>query len=79
MFLSKVDKSSAEDLESAVAELEPPDMESLEGRRLKLDFSRSHASDYFVALGSWDDRKREAVREVLRVLRNNFHQFPRPW
>ena len=79
MFPPKVDKSSAEDLESAVAELEPQGFESLEGRRLKLVFSRSHASDYFVALGSWDNRKRDAVREVLRALRKNFHQFPRPW
>eukprot|EP00904_Undaria_pinnatifida_P013525 jgi/Undpi1/9302/HiC_scaffold_26.g11760.m1 len=76
----EVDKSSPEDLESAVGDLKPRGFESIEEQqRLKLVFSRSHASDYFVALGSWDERKREAVREVLRVLRNNFHQFPRPW
>ncbi|CAM9214294.1 unnamed protein product [Ectocarpus sp. 8 AP-2014] len=37
------------------------------------------ASYHLVNVGSWDERKRNIVREVLQEARSNFHRHPRPW
>lgn len=69
-----------EDLEGALEEIDAQGFDHLEWNRLKIVLSRAHASsNYLASLGSWDDWKREAVRKVLREIRDNFHQFPRPW
>eukprot|EP00752_Nemacystus_decipiens_P017727 g15895.t1 len=76
----EADTSSMEFLEGALEEIDVHGQDHLEWDHLKIVLSRSHASSNFLAsLGSWDDWKRQAVRKVLRELRDNFHQFPRPW
>ncbi|CAM9250414.1 unnamed protein product, partial [Hapterophycus canaliculatus] len=37
------------------------------------------ASQYLLNVGSWDEPKREIVRNVLQRARDNFHRHPRPW
>ena len=37
------------------------------------------ASSHLIAVGSWDERKREISRNVLHEARKIFHQHPRPW
>ncbi|CAM9182579.1 unnamed protein product [Ectocarpus sp. 8 AP-2014] len=37
------------------------------------------ATYHVVNVGSWDERKRNIVREVLQEARSNFHRHPRPW
>lgn len=69
-----------ENLEGVLEEIDVNGLDHLEWNRLKIVLPRAHASsNYLASLGSWDDRKREAVRKVLREFRDNFHQFPRPW
>lgn len=78
--LLKTDTFNAEDLESALGEIDTLGFDNLEWDRLKIVLHRAHASsDFFASLGSWDDWKREAARKVLREFRENFHHFPRPW
>lgn len=79
LISQKADTYSAQDLGSALEEVEAHGLGDLPWDRLKLTLRRSHASSYLTSLGSWDDWKRQAVRGVLRETRKNFHKYPRPW
>ncbi|CAM9840597.1 unnamed protein product [Ectocarpus sp. 6 AP-2014] len=47
--------------------------------RVVFSLTATLASQHLVNIGSWDERKRKIVREVLQEARSNFHRHPRPW
>lgn len=47
--------------------------------RVLFTFHPSYASQHLLAVGNWDEARRNAVRMVLQQARENFHKHPRPW
>lgn len=47
--------------------------------RVMFTFHPSFASQHLLAVGNWDEARRNAARTVLQQARENFHKHPRPW
>lgn len=47
--------------------------------RVMFTFHPSYASQNLLAVGNWDETRRNDVRTVLHQARVNFHKHPRPW
>lgn len=47
--------------------------------RVIFTIDATSASQHLLAIGSWDETKRQTVRAVLEEARTNFHWHPRRW
>lgn len=77
--LQDVAINEASVLDGVKGEIEERGITNLPWDRLVITMARSLASAHLAATGSWDERKKQIVREVLQEARSNFHQHPRPW
>ncbi|CAM9177227.1 unnamed protein product, partial [Hapterophycus canaliculatus] len=59
--------------------LEERDIKDQPWDNVVFTLSATLASHHLVNIGSWDERKRTIVRDVLGEAKKNFHQHPRPW
>ncbi|CAM9440628.1 unnamed protein product, partial [Ectocarpus fasciculatus] len=64
---------------SVQRELEAAGFAGRTWRHLVFEVDKSWTAHRLTNLGSWDQSKRETVRDVLRQMRQNFHRHPRPW
>ena len=47
--------------------------------RVRFTFHRGFPSRHLIAVGNWDETRRNTIRTVLQEARQNFHRHPRPW
>ncbi|CAM9178418.1 unnamed protein product [Ectocarpus sp. 12 AP-2014] len=60
-------------------QLQQSDIKNQRWGRVVFSVDLMLATYHLVNVGSWDERKRNIVREVLQEARLNFHRYPRPW
>ena len=77
--LQKTKIEEVEFLENLKVEIASKGLANVPWDRVLIMMPSALASSHIVAVGSWDERKREIGRNVLQEARKNFHQHPRPW
>ncbi|CAM9300435.1 unnamed protein product [Ectocarpus sp. 8 AP-2014] len=79
MIVEPKKRSFAQSIREMKTKLQQSDIKRQRWDRVVFSVDLMLASHHLVNIGSWDERKRRIVREVLQEARSNFHRHPRPW
>ena len=81
MFLSlvQVGTKSLEVFEVARRAINEDEFKDEGWDRVMFKHDASFACRHLLAIGNWDDDRRQLVRTIIGQARQNFHVHPRPW
>lgn len=75
----QIGQTSLDVVRVIVRELEATGIAKAPYDRVMFTFHPSYASQHLLAIGNWDETRRQSVRTILQQARQNFHRHPRPW
>ena len=78
-LIAQIGPNKVESLERAIVSLKEGEFKAEGWDRVMFRIRLSFAGRHMLALGNWDEDRRQRVRTIIGQARHNFHLHPRQW
>ena len=79
VITEQVGARSLDTMERAVSSMNGGEFKNEGWDRVMFKYDLSFASRHLLAIGNWDEDRRQRVRTIIGQARQNFHLHPRQW